>query len=245
MKIQTQITKSILLALLLVSTTHTASPDRLFNPSKSSSFANHLFASFAQFQDAYVDGSSIAGYICKDILEFGPGSAKVYFGCAEIGKSAGNWDYDGILGMGLHDKGTIVLNTPLFFSLCDNGSIQPCIFSLLLTAKGGEVQLGGYVPDSIDTSTLVYTPVTTPCSESKLECDILVAYTIDIQQITITTRTGSNETLYIQPAAPILSDETLVTIVDSGVSCTLLPTAVTTASGATGDIYALVSNMLV
>ena len=39
--------------------------------------------------------------------------------------------------MGLIDTGTTVLNTPLFFSLCDNDSISPCIFSVFLTDEGG------------------------------------------------------------------------------------------------------------
>ena len=47
-------------------------------------------------------------YICKDILQLGPGSANVYFGCAETGKSKGDWEHDGILGM-FHKFNSILL----------------------------------------------------------------------------------------------------------------------------------------
>ena len=60
---QQSITNCIIVLLLCATCQTSATPELVFNPSKSSSFANHLFVTFAQFHNYYADGSSIGGYV--------------------------------------------------------------------------------------------------------------------------------------------------------------------------------------
>lgn len=129
------------------------------------------------------------------------------------------------------------MSTPFFYSLCDSGAVSPCIFSVFLTNDGGEIQLGGYVPESIDNTSLVYTPLAPPCSTVTCET---VAYTIYVSQLRVVTSTGASYIVYSSSMSTSKGSTTspgLGTVVDSGVSCTLLPTAVPVGNGQTTNVY--------
>jgi hypothetical protein len=211
-------------------------PAHLFSPSSSSSFNKDLFTSHPKFANSYADDSTITGYVGKDIIQWGGYSASVEFGCASVSDTSGVWDCDGILGLGLKDNSmqASILATPYFYSLCDSNSGLPCVFSLLLTSTGGEIQLGGYKPASVlPGANVTYSQVTTPC------CDDQVSYQVSVTSIRIAAGAASR-TIY---TTPITGSASMVTIVDSGISCIALPANVVSSS-ASGNVYADAMNFL-
>eukprot|EP01111_Echinosteliopsis_oligospora_P001599 TRINITY_DN12367_c0_g1_i2.p1 TRINITY_DN12367_c0_g1~~TRINITY_DN12367_c0_g1_i2.p1 ORF type:complete len:457 (-),score=113.21 TRINITY_DN12367_c0_g1_i2:15-1385(-) len=212
----------------------TVNNQHTFQPKDSSTFHRNLFTSFPKFENSYADGSVLSGYMGKDEVYIGTAGTTVKIGCASASSTSGSWDSDGILGLSMQDLTVSEdIGVPYFYYLCQAKIISSCVFSVWLSSTGGEIQLGGYVNKSA-ASSVVYTPITSPCTKTSCQ----VAYEITVTNLRVVSSSGRSTNIFSQSS----SAQTMATIVDSGVSCTLLPTAVQT-SGGTVNLYNAVASI--
>jgi hypothetical protein len=71
---------------------------------------------------------------------------------------------DGILGLAFPTLSVFHGQSPLLYTLFSEGKLSHPVFSLMLTASGGELYIGGTNEVLYLTRTLVFTPVTNPVS---------------------------------------------------------------------------------
>jgi len=181
-----------------------------------------------EFMTQYMDGSKLQGFVGSDVVRLGPFYTRTNFGCIERDK--GHWEYNGIVGVGLPDEQAPTM--PLLYALAnpnkDRRQLLPAdhttemiqslneekerlmpgfVYALLLTHQGGELQVGGYVADSVR-----HHPVFTP---------VLPAYCID-QKCTFKHFAVHVQRLHMDGVELIRDARGTL---DSGTSCLIIPKA--------------------
>ena len=108
------------------------------------------------FRTAFADGTTLAGQVCSDQVQLGRSHSRAEFVCLEHGRSNPVWQFDGILGLGIPDPDDWRDSLLAWLSTSHQPAggegrvpMQRLLYSVLMTMDGGEVQLGGYLRQSV------------------------------------------------------------------------------------------------
>ena len=170
-----------------------------------------------------------SGNLGKDIVQLGEYATRTSFGVvSEPPKS--EWKHDGVLGLGMiNEKDRDIHPPPLFYALTtgssgedassssSNSKLASRVFSLLLDDEAGELQLGGFVEESVIGPVLYSSVIPDRCdSVSSSSCEYS-RYKISVAGL----RLGNRPLLNTKSGM----SRTIVGVLDSGASCLVLPSA--------------------